>query len=154
MGRREPPKKPIALKLLQGTYRRDRDGDLRSMIFPGGDPKKPKGLDPIAEAFWDEWVPKLTAIGVAKEIDSPALQMMCFWWSRAKELRAIVRKISKHALTKEYFRVQVLTAQADKTFSQLAMRFGMTPSDRARIRAELPPVKHEGVGPRVRARVR
>jgi len=148
MGRRGPPKKPLELKLLEGTYRRDRDGDLSTMLRAPGEPQKPTDLDGAAGEFWDRWVPHLVALGVAKEIDTPALEQMCFWWGRAKDLRRLLQKISKAALTKEYFRVQVLAAQADKTFNQVASRFGLTPADRARLRSELPQA------PRVRARNR
>jgi phage terminase small subunit len=153
MGRRGPAKKPIAMKILEGTYRRDRDGDLDSIVLGEGEPRKPDDLDGLAGEFWDAWVPHLVALGVAKEIDSLALEQMCFWWGSAKELRKILQKISKAALTKEYFRVQVLTAQADKSFNHIASRFGLTPADRARLRTENSPVRR-GVPARDRSRDR
>ena len=73
---------------------------------------------------------------------------MCFWWARSKELRQVLQKISRAVLTKEYFRTQVLAAQADKSFNNIASRFGLAPADRTRLRSELPPL------PRVAARQR
>jgi P27 family predicted phage terminase small subunit len=140
MGRRGPPKQPLELKLLNGTYRRDRDGDLAERVVVLGEPKKPEDLPPEASAFWEQWVPRLVELGIAKDVDAPALEQMCFWWARSKELRQVLQKISRAVLTKEYFRTQVLAAQADKSFNNIASRFGLTPADRTRLRNELPPI--------------
>lgn len=144
------PRKPIETKLLSGTHRTDRDGDPQTAIQADGTPIKPTSLTGDAAKFWDEWVPKLVAMGGAKEIDSAALAETCFWWARCQSHKSVIEKLpAEAALTKEYRRVQMVASDASKQFKMWASAFPFTPADRARLHLEVSQVK-----PVVRSRKR
>ena len=66
------PKKPPELKILEGTFRADRDGDPSDQVQASGLPARPRGLKGEAKKFWDAVVPLLTAAGVAAAQPAPA----------------------------------------------------------------------------------
>lgn len=119
-------------KILAGTFRQDRDGDPSSAVRAGGAPEPPAHLAGEALAFWQQVVPGLVSSGVAAACDSSALAMMCEWWQRYRQFSdaldaALVSKIPTYQLT-----LQVGIATTN--FDRLASRFGLTPSDRARLK--------------------
>lgn len=138
MGRRGTKPKPIELKVLKGTYRKDRDGDIADAVKTSGLPIKPSGMPADESAIWDEVVPKLVEMGVAKEVDSSELGSMCFWIATENTLRKTIRKMRKHGMTMDYRRLQSSAAEAFKCWDKIAMRYGMTSSDRATLKTETP----------------
>jgi len=81
--------------------------------------------------FWGENVPGLAARGVAKNADSAALGMLCYWYALwRKRARALDRL---PAVTKKLHQTIVQVAIAFDKFEKLAARFGLTPSDRAKL---------------------
>lgn len=84
-----------------------------------------------AMTHWQAVVPALIAKGVAKSIDAPALAAMCEQWGEycaAKRLDAYELKDKRQR--------QMLINAALRAWRDLAARFGMTPSDRAKIEVE------------------
>jgi P27 family predicted phage terminase small subunit len=64
----------VAVKIAQGTYRADRDGDA---IVPAGLPPKPAWLCPVASAEWDRVVGDLVAyVGLSPD-DAGTLALCC-----------------------------------------------------------------------------
>ena len=65
-------------------------------------------------------------MGIVAKTDSVMLAEMCRWYSRYRQ-----------TADKPYadYRQTVLTVMAWKSFSQLAGKFGLTPSDRAKLKA-------------------
>lgn len=109
------PPKPTALKLLQGNPGKRR--------IPKGEPKPkigaeaPAWLGKRARKFWDNLAPQLVGIRVLTEVDAQALAVLC-------------------TLLVEF----QMKARAGQTSVTLASeiraylgRFGMTPSDRAKV---------------------
>ena len=89
-----------------------------------GKPKKPRGLDKVASRLWDGIVPKLSAAGIVSEVDGVCLGDMCRWYARYTES------------AKDWGDAQSsrLARAAWQEFASLASKFGMNPSDRARLR--------------------
>jgi len=115
------PRKPTAQHKLEGTIpMRPRGLEPK----PGGVPAKPSYLTAEASRFWDRVVPDLVSLGVAAEIDAPALEQMCVWWGEAKRLASMKKRPGQWIY--EF-------ATADKQWRYYAARFGLTPSDRAKI---------------------
>ena len=109
------PKKPSALKAMQGTDKRNKDR------LNNNEPTPSRGIGPNHEslseyeaAVWDEVV-GISYRGVLGEADRIALEMMC-------------RLIAEMRLNFEE-----MTAAKITQLSQLLGRFGMTPSDRTKI---------------------
>jgi len=109
------PKKPSALKAVQGTDKRNKD-----RMNPN-EPVPVRGIGPCHDSLseyeaevWDEVV-GISYAGVLGEADRIALEMMC-------------RLIAEMRLN-----FKDMTAAKITQLSQLLGRFGMTPSDRTKI---------------------
>jgi P27 family predicted phage terminase small subunit len=76
MGKRGPPPKPTAQKVLEGTYRPDR-AVRNEWVPPVGAPPTPPGLDPVALARWEELAPELVSAGVLARVDGSVLEGHC-----------------------------------------------------------------------------
>lgn len=120
-------RKPIEVLKLQGTYEACKQ-PVKGADPADGHPVMPKWMtDTEAKAHWRRVVPKLVALGIAKEMDAPALGAMCLWWSTWKRLQ-------KFALKAESAGPVYAAANAWKSYDQIAQRFGLTPSDRASLK--------------------
>lgn len=125
MGR---PRKPIAQHVLDGTYRHDRHADTWQ---PTGEPETPDWLGPDAQALWQSIVPPLVASGVATALDAAELAALCDWWGMYRQ--AIDKLPTLDPDSKLYFKTQMIAVTSFKQFSAIASKFGLTPSDRAKL---------------------
>lgn len=131
MGR---PKKPIEQHKAQGSFRPDRHGPDRSAMKADGRPVKPRGLSKAESWAWRFIVNDLDRLTVARRLDTPALTALCVWWARYTENAA---ELAKHLPTDPaYYRLLIQMQMCWKTFDALASKFGLSPSDRTRIRLE------------------
>jgi phage terminase small subunit len=131
------PPKPLALKVLDGTFRADRDAStLSSGIAADGTPDKPADLLDQAGLFWDRFVPELVRFGVAKGIDTPQLTSLCVSWGEMERCREAIQALDPRS--KKYFRLQHQHAVWKKAFDVLASKFGMTPVDREKLHIDKP----------------
>jgi phage terminase small subunit len=119
-GRRRPT---ADLKLHDGKVYASQYGDRSREPQPTGKPTCPRGLSPSAKSHWAVVVPSLIETGVATLQDQPALQRMCEFWG---EYEAAKKGQSDRK------RLMMMIA-AHRQWVDLASRFGLTPSDRARI---------------------
>lgn len=128
MGR---PRKPTEKHVRDGTLRKDRHGSRTKQPKFDGEPERPAGLSADARKHWETIVPALIAQGVAKSIDAPALAAMCEQWGEycaAKRLKVYDLKEKRQR--------QMLINAALRAWRDLAARFGMTPTDRAKIEVQ------------------
>lgn len=138
MGR---PRKPGTLHILEGTHRRDRHGDpaaVESMNL--GEPVPPKYLKGWALRYWHEITPRLREMKCATAADSAALAQLCTWWAAARRFTLMLEKAKDG--DKRLYRLASNLAMATNQFQAIACRFGLTPSDRAKLRVgvvEKPP---------------
>lgn len=118
------PNKPAEVLKLHGDYREDRHGGRGPKT--GGEPlRKPDDLDEIAADHWDMICQKRAAWLAGT--DAPALETLCWLWSAWRRLRALWMA----DLNDKNTRCNALAAEAE--WSKLAARFGLSPSDRARL---------------------
>ena len=138
-GRSGRKRKPDSIKILQGTYRSDRQGAPELKPSPDGAPVKPEFALPEAGAFWDAYVPELVRMGVAAAVDAPRLQLLCESW-------ALLRRATDR-LNEDPFDKVARCAQAEysRQFTAATSEFGLTPSARSRIQVQVkatePPFK-------------
>ena len=146
MARTGRPKKPVALKILQGTFRADRDGDPSHAVIGDGTPEMPKDLTGEAKKLWEQIVPGLVALGIAKAADTLALSQACRMYAEYRRAWKEVVKIPVilPAWSQTIYGANSLWTRIDSILS----RFGMTPADRAKLRIE------PGKKPTVQARQR
>lgn len=130
MGR---PRRPIDMRLLDGTYEPSRHGPLPESEETA--PKllsKPVGLTGDTSKIWDRLFPLVAP--VARERDMPLLVELCAWWSELNRVRAALKKSGPGS--KGYNQLLVSAGICSDKVDRIASRFGMTPSDRAKLRAE------------------
>lgn len=126
------PRQPDEIKILNGTWRADRDGDPTTAVVADGEPTPPRYLKKEALAFWREIVPPLVANGIAKACDSAQLAIMCEWFARYCRLSRRLDRMRDNA--KALYQTTVLCGICWTNFDKLASRFGLTPSDRSKLR--------------------
>ena len=145
MGRRGPPPKPTALKLIQGNPGKRRL-NRREPKPPPGLPECPEDLSPGARAHWARVVPRLVAMRVLSLADEDALVVYCETYARWRAARDFIAKNGEVYPEKndrgEVVRLrpfpQVRLAQqllqAVRLYQQ---EFGLTPSARSRVHGEV-----------------
>ena len=116
------PPKPTALKVLQGTDRKDRANAAEPKPVRGA--VKPSKLSVPAAAEWDRLAPMLERLGLLRETDALAFEDLCETTVRWRMLRH-----------KRDFRAAVASDRAREHMLKLLMQFGMTPSAATRVTA-------------------
>lgn len=140
MGERGPTARPAELKILDGSYRPDRDDNpatgpqfenLDNLIAPAY-------LDEVATEHWNEIARQLNAQGILKKPDVTALAAYCQAFSLWKRCNQSVEEFgvlieAGNGTFKANPAAQIgLSAQS--TMLKHAQEFGITPSARVRLR--------------------
>lgn len=129
------PPKPTALRVLQGNP--------GHRPLPKGEPKpvatmpaRPEWLLPEAKREWSRLAPQLVRLGVLTEIDRVPFAMLCQAWGRYQRSQRRLDEIERigAAGSLEHRREVMIEARYFAEVAALAGRFGLTASDRARLR--------------------
>ena len=121
-------RKPTSMKLLEGTYRRDRANPAEPKPEVGAEPPPWLPADGPARDAWNRLAPVLTSMRVLTEADGDALAVGCV--ALADYLAASADPIGWRR-----------ASDAWKRYVAVLVQFGMTPSSRARV-AAVPVVEH------------
>jgi P27 family predicted phage terminase small subunit len=145
MGSRGPANKPTALKILQGTNRKDRT--------PSNEPKPPEFqelpnapsyFDSVAKKEWQRLGPDLMRLGLLTIADIPLFETMCLCYARIVQAQKALKKFK--SLTYEHTNkadaknfmvlpeIQIIQKESI-ILKSLAAEFGCTPSARSRMNA-------------------
>src|SRR5262249_52419085 len=135
------PRQPDNVKKLRGTWRRDRDGGQGVEPAADGEPIPPRHLKGEALRFWMLIVPDLAQSGIAKARDSAMLAMACEWWARYRRFSKLADRLPDSS--KNIYRVTVQVGICWTNCDRILARFGLTPSDRAKMRIEEKPQPDE-----------
>jgi P27 family predicted phage terminase small subunit len=138
MGRRA---KPLALHLLQGTYRADRHGSNQPLAVTT--PDMPAHLDELAQAEWHRLIEEMTQIGTLARLDRGLLASYCCCWSRLvaaeqkiNELGLVVKAASGAPVNNPFAAIALRLA---KELRSLASELGLSPTSRTRLDIHTPP---------------
>jgi phage terminase small subunit len=112
--------KPTALKILQGTDQPIRRNPAEAKPQMGTDPAL--SLSPDAQAFWDQYAPMLTRLGLLTEADGPSFTILCEAWAA---WRKNLRGRTYHA--------RAAAGRDREAIIKMLDRFGMNPSARTRV---------------------
>lgn len=127
---RGPRPKPRA-ELLQRGSRRAR-AQAHDLELPPSVPTAPRTLDREAKAEWTRIVPELEKRGVLAAVDRAGLVILCESWS---EYVALSRALKSEPMgTMGWRRVFSSRQETFSRWLQLASRFGLTPTDRPRVK--------------------
>lgn len=145
MGSRGPKPLPTAVKIARGTFQPCRANQDEPKIIPQR-PPDPEGLDPEERMVYDRWADILLTIGVLSAADGAALRDLACADVRVTRARAEAKKhgmvqVDEKGTTKPSGYARELDA-ARADFSRLCACFGVTPSDRTKVKAS-PPKKTE-----------
>ncbi len=141
MGRRGPPPKPTALKILNGNAGK-KPLNVREPQPTVGTPHCPEWLSEEARKVWKRLVPQLRAMKVLTLVDADALAAYCHTFVRWREAEEF---ISKHGMVcpirDDQGRVKcmqqwpqvAIARNAVLTMRAFQQDFGLSPAARARI---------------------
>ena len=136
MGTRGPAptaKRDLARKGSTRALSREEDMEL-----PPGTPQPPDDLDEVALAEWHRVVPQLAAKGVLTESDRAALIVMCQSWSMydrmSKAIESHVMADLSEGISMDGRRLIASATEAARQWRDMAIRFGLTPADRPRVK--------------------
>lgn len=149
MGQRGPKPKPTQLKLVQGTYRKDRVPPDEVVTEPMTEIVPPPGfLSGAARKEWQRLMPKLVKLKLFSQEDVDALVEYCQALAMQREaaldvqkrgnLIKITRVIRTSNQTREI--TEIVPNPSVAQFAQLhpivnrgMQRFGLNPADRTRV---------------------
>lgn len=143
MGKRGPAPKPTNLKVIQGTYRKDRSTGAEPVPAPTI-PKCPTFLKGEARREWKRISVELEKLKLLSEIDRAALAAYCENWAMfvlaTKEIREngiTCLSPNGHVMQRPEIAIRNKAMMQMKTF---LAEFGMTPASRTRISVPEAPV--------------
>lgn len=132
MGRRGPPPKPRKIKLLRGTFRKDRAP--KAVPDPPKGAKPPNWLSKAAKKEWQRIGPWLEDQGLLTKVDVAAFASYCDLYATMQEFRKLCRKVGAAVSIQQGYR-NVLAKTTTQMKQYLAL-FGLSPADRERIGVE------------------
>ncbi len=139
MGRRGPPPKPTHLKLLEGTFRKDRAAK-REPKAPKPKKKRmspPAYLGRLAKAEWRRIIPKLDEMGILSDADRAVIAAYCQAWQRVQQYEKDIDDNGSSFITEKGYECQrpaVAMAQKQaQLLRQFAGELGLSPSSRSRV---------------------
>jgi phage terminase small subunit len=123
------PPKPTALHRAAETYREDRHGTRIDEQVAGGSPQKPDWLNADASWAWDE-ITSCLAAGVLASVDVLLLAGTCRWWAEWRRW-----DLAMGDGECDPYKAGCMAGMAWKAFTVGASKLGLSPVDRARLRA-------------------
>ena len=141
MGKGGRPRKPTALKVLEGNPGKRKLPENEPKPKPVM-PDPPDWLSEEAQKFWNEYAPKLNQLGLFTEIDGAAFSMIAESWADWVKYRKIINRGNYKNVTDSGYEQQTvevtLAKNAIADVKSFLSEFGMTPSSRSRIDLKLP----------------
>lgn len=140
MGKRGPPPKPTALKLVTGNPGK-RALNKREPKAAGAYGAPPEHLDAIGKAAWRTLAKTLKDMGLESSSDRKALELLCSVYEEWREAREVVKDegMTYERHTAEgglviAVRPEVrIAADAFRRLQRMMLEFGLTPSARSRV---------------------
>ncbi|UMP07544.1 phage terminase small subunit P27 family [Amycolatopsis sp. EV170708-02-1] len=138
MGKRGPAGKPTSLRILHGD-RKDRINDAEP-VPPAAEIVPPEWLSEKGRAIWARLAPSMITRKILTAWDVDAFGVLCEALARYTVATALVNGSALLVpgggglVPNPALKVQ---ADSERTFLTFAARFGLTPSDRQAIKAEV-----------------
>lgn len=139
MGRRGPPPTPSALNALHGNPSHRPINAEEPKPDAVTSVAAPRWLDGDARLIWDELALELHRLGLLTKLDVSVLAGACRWWAIYRQADRALRRgglVQRTKAVGKTARPELGIAQ--KAFSEAVAvfgRFGVTPSDRTKLKA-------------------
>lgn len=142
------PRKPKGTKVLQGTWRKDRNPANEPVVSPPPVDKMgcPSHLNRWAKKFWVDYIHVLTNSKILTDADLPGFELLAQAWGTYKqaehdiahdEITGKKRTMVQYREARHYSRrsmpEMIELNESRALFFQLSQQFGMTPVARNRI---------------------
>ena len=145
MGKRGPKPTPTRILKLRGSpLAGRRDGELLAQSAGEFDTTPPPDLAGDALAEWERLVPILSALGVLTPLDRSALHALCERWEAYTACVKLKDSVAG-SWQEEAALSNRLNGALDR-WMKIAAAFGLTPSDRTRLRIDPPTPRLVGAG--------
>lgn len=132
------PRKPTALKVLEGTNRKDRANPDEPSPEIEAIPC-PEYLPALAAEEWNRIVPELVELGLLSKIDKLGLEGYCFNYHRWRQAEEIIEEMGLTMETPQGLEMQrpevSIGVQARKQMLEFLREFGLTPASRGKVKA-------------------
>jgi P27 family predicted phage terminase small subunit len=136
-----PAPLPTAIKILRGTYRRDRE-PRNPARPPLAAPRPPEWLGPVALEVWRELARVLARMRLLTQADRLALALLCDVIAEYRAARAVVEATgATFTVTTDSGKVVrprpevAIAADAHRRARLMLAEFGLTPAGRRRVEA-------------------
>ncbi len=137
-------KKPVELKKLEGTYRKDRDSEEEKkqeilktspIILQAVSVSCPKSItDKYCRKYWKKLTHDLLSIHDLSEVDIPQIEMVFIHLQTLRALQAKLMMID--VLDESFDEIYERYSKAEKRFSTLAGKYYISPADRAKLKLD------------------
>ena len=143
MGRTGPAPTPIAILEARGSPRATRGRKTVSVEVNA--PECPEWLSDDAKAYWRVLIPQLIAQGTVNEIDEKSIARYCEAWAEYRLLTAFINENGRtyvvmekgFAKSRRAYPEVGMRERASQTMLRFEQEFGLTPSSRSRISANV-----------------
>lgn len=136
------PRKPTALRLIEGTGRPCRVNRNEPVPRPGP-VTCPRWLVPEAKKLWRQLAPEMRRLGLLTPLDRGPFAALCQCWARWRQAEEVLAEegmsmpghrgvLRKHPLTS-------VAAQYQAALKVWCQEFGLTPAGRSRISVDRKP---------------
>jgi len=118
------PPKPQQIKTLEGNRARR---EIPPEVPADGLPELPAVLNEIATEHWVKVTSEIDGWGIAKRVDSHALEQMCRYWALWQAAMSVAERdpIDKDA--------RLAVSTYSECWRKFAIEFGLTPVARAKL---------------------
>ena len=131
------PRKPRALKVVEGTLRKDRDNP-QAPGPPPGIPSAPAWLSRRAKAEWKRLAVELAELKIVAKVDRNALAALCDAVAELADANDVLEREGLFITTPQGFRqahpAVSIRRNAREAVRKLSAVFGLTPADRSKVR--------------------
>lgn len=131
------PRKPKELKIIEGTFRKDREPKNRPSFKSGIQHTAPSWLDAQGRREWRKIIGEIRAIGMGKTVDATALALYCDAVSRYRRLRELVETEGDSVPTVnggvQRNPNSVAMREAAEYIHKAGQQFGFTPASRSKV---------------------
>ncbi len=139
-------RKPTRLKVIDGTYNVTHDGKSRKdepNVHPPRIPDPPAHLSRDEVAAWNFFANVLDANKVVTDEDAAAFEQLAVTWAQWLHITQTLREmkgeytyesVSKHGTMQRAVPEMAVLDTVDRRLSTLLAKFGLTPSDRSRVK--------------------
>lgn len=140
MATRGRPRKPTAIKILDGTFREDRHGSEPNVDALKKLPNPPSSLGKEGKSRWKIEGAKMMDKGILAETDLPALEVYCSAWDEVRHCEKVLAEQGEYFFrdngTMSAHPAIRRKGEAQDRIRAYQREFGMTPSSRTGVKVE------------------